>query len=220
MGGSRFSTTINGTLTGRGGDWIIIDDPLKASDGLSDVLRNKVNDWYATTLYSRLNNKNTGKILVIMQRLHQSDLTGYLLEKQSGFRHITIPMIAETDEDWSYTDKFGYRHDIARHAGELLHPINSALFPRMVVWLNVLGCTFIMNCPNVSSISFCHGTLRLRPVLQTHIRHALYSVLELIIVCTCWPWSADDWNTLLCCNVWHSCTPTHNEHTIIAQQPH
>ena len=155
-----------------------------------------------------------------MQRLHQSDLTGYLLEKQSGFRHITIPMIAETDEDWSYTDKFGYRHDIARHAGELLHPINSALFPRMVVWLNVLGCTFIMNCPNVSSISFCHGTLRLRPVLQTHIRHALYSVLELIIVCTCWPWSADDWNTLLCCNVWHSCTPTHNEHTIIAQQPH
>lgn len=121
-GGGRFSTTINGTLTGRGGDWIIIDDPLKASDGLSDVLRNKVNDWYATTLYSRLNNKNTGKILVIMQRLHQSDLTGYLLEKQSGFRHITIPMIAEGNEDWSYTDKFGYRHDIARHAGELLHP--------------------------------------------------------------------------------------------------
>ena len=109
-------------MTGRGGDWIIIDDPLKASDGLSDVLRNKVNDWYATTLYSRLNNKNTGKILVIMQRLHQSDLTGYLLEKQSGFRHITIPMIAEDNEDWSYTDKFGYRHDIARHIGELLHP--------------------------------------------------------------------------------------------------
>ena len=154
MGGGRFSTTINGTLTGRGGDWIIIDDPLKVSDGLSDVLRNKVNDWYATTLYSRLNNKNMGKILVIMQRLHQSDLTGYLLEKQSGFRHITIPMITENDEDWSYTDRFGYRHDIARHTGELLHSINNALFPRMVDWLNGLGCTFITNYPNASNISF------------------------------------------------------------------
>ena len=115
-----YNVKINGHVCGSGA--IHHKEFAMASDGLSDVLRNKVNDWYATTLYSRLNNKNTGKILVIMQRLHQSDLTGYLLEKQSGFRHITIPMIAEGNEDWTYTDKFGYRHDIARHAGELLHP--------------------------------------------------------------------------------------------------
>ena len=72
-GGGRYSSTVGGTLTGRGGNWLIIDDPIKPSDVNSDLIRNKVNDWYGNTLYSRLNDKKNGKILVIMQRTHEQD---------------------------------------------------------------------------------------------------------------------------------------------------
>ena len=64
-------------------------------DAYSDLLRVKTNDWYGNTLYSRLNNKKDGKIIVVMQRLHEEDLTGYLLATNETFRHIKIPAIAE-----------------------------------------------------------------------------------------------------------------------------
>lgn len=89
-GGGRFSTSVNGTLTGRGGDYLIIDDPIKPADANSDLQRNKVNEWYGNTLYSRLNNKNTGKIIVVMQRIHEEDLTGYLLDSDENFKLIKI----------------------------------------------------------------------------------------------------------------------------------
>ena len=73
--GGRFATTISGAVTGRGADWIIIDDPLKPVDAFSDTQREKVNDLYGNTVNSRLNNKNTGRILVVMQRLHAHDLS-------------------------------------------------------------------------------------------------------------------------------------------------
>lgn len=122
-GGGRISTSIGGTLTGRGADWIIIDDPLKPSDAMSDVQREKVNEWYGTTLCSRLNDKPSGKIILIMQRLHQHDLTGFLLESNSDFRHIRLPVIADADETWQYTDRIHNRtHTVKRVTGELLHP--------------------------------------------------------------------------------------------------
>lgn len=120
--GGRFSTSVGGPLTGIGGDWIIIDDPLKAGDGSSDTIREKVNDWYTNTLYSRLNNKNTGRILVIMQRLHLLDFTGFLMSLDMGYKLIRIPMIAETDEDWSFPNKYtGKMCVIKRKKGDLLH---------------------------------------------------------------------------------------------------
>src|SRR4051812_26291623 len=71
--GSRLATSVGGVLTGRGGDIIIIDDPLKPDEALSETQRNAVNEWYQHTLYSRLNNKSTGCIIIIMQRLHEDD---------------------------------------------------------------------------------------------------------------------------------------------------
>ncbi|GAA0003920.1 hypothetical protein [Bradyrhizobium diazoefficiens] len=56
-GGSRYATTVGGTLTGRGADFIIIDDPLKAEEALSEPGRNRVTDWFGGTLVSRLNDK-------------------------------------------------------------------------------------------------------------------------------------------------------------------
>ena len=55
--GMRFSTSVGGTLTGRGGSLIIIDDPAKADEALSDTTRQNCIDWYRNTLSSRLNNK-------------------------------------------------------------------------------------------------------------------------------------------------------------------
>jgi hypothetical protein len=76
-GGYRMATSVGGVLTGRGADFIIIDDPLKPVEALSDTLRRNANEWYDHTLYSRLNDKRTGCIIVIMQRLHEDDLVGH-----------------------------------------------------------------------------------------------------------------------------------------------
>jgi hypothetical protein len=65
---------------GRGADVIILGDPLKPEEALSETRRNSVNDWYSNTLLSRLNNKETGVIIIVMQRLHQDDLVGHVME--------------------------------------------------------------------------------------------------------------------------------------------
>jgi hypothetical protein len=79
--GYRLATSVGGTLTGRGGDIIIIDDPLKPEDAMSETRRSACNQWFNTTLLSRLDDKRRGAIVVVMQRLHVNDLTGFLLEQ-------------------------------------------------------------------------------------------------------------------------------------------
>ena len=70
-GGMRMATSVGGVLTGRGADVIIvIDDPLKPDEAVSESQRLSVNQWYDSTLYSRLNDKANGCIILIMQRLH------------------------------------------------------------------------------------------------------------------------------------------------------
>jgi predicted phage terminase large subunit-like protein len=95
-GGSRFATSVGGTLTGRGADLIIVDDPLKAEDAMSEAARRRVIDWFAGTLVSRLNDKENGPIIVVMQRLHENDLAGHLLG-QDGWHHLVLPAIAVED---------------------------------------------------------------------------------------------------------------------------
>ena len=121
-GGGRFATSIGGTITGRGADWIIIDDPLKPADAMSDNQREKVNEWYGSTLYSRLNNKDTDKIILIMQRLHENDLTGFLIDSEHSFKHLKLPVIAEEDEEWLIKNRVtGKEKTIRRKKDELLH---------------------------------------------------------------------------------------------------
>lgn len=80
-GGGRFSTSVGGTLTGFGADWTILDDPMKPSEALSDTERTTTNNWIQHTLFTRLNDKRTGRIIIVMQRLHEDDVIGNLLEK-------------------------------------------------------------------------------------------------------------------------------------------
>ena len=120
--GGRFATTISGAVTGRGADWIIIDDPLKPVDAFSDTQREKVNDLYGNTVNSRLNNKNTGRILVVMQRLHAHDLSGFLFENDPDFKSIVLPLIAEKDEKWQIKNRITKMiMTYERKKGELLH---------------------------------------------------------------------------------------------------
>ena len=115
--GYRYSTSVGGTLTGRGGDILIIDDPLKSEDALSETRRSAVNDWYDGTLYSRLDDKRTGVIILIMQRQHLDDLAGHVLG-QEEWVHLNLPAIAEIDEHIS----IGPDQIRDRRVGDLLHP--------------------------------------------------------------------------------------------------
>ena len=94
--GYRFATSVGGTLTGEGGDILIIDDPHNPQNVLSEKQRDKVLKWYDNTFSSRLNDKKNGAIIVVMQRLHENDLSGHLLEK-GGWVHLNLPAIFEEE---------------------------------------------------------------------------------------------------------------------------
>jgi predicted phage terminase large subunit-like protein len=120
--GFRLATSVGGVLTGRGADFVIIDDPLKPDEALSETTRKGVNEWYDHTLYSRLNDKRTGCILIIMQRLHEDDLVGHVLE-QENWEHIRLPAIAEEEETHLIESALLQNtRTIRRHVGEALHP--------------------------------------------------------------------------------------------------
>ena len=119
-GGFRLATSVGGVLTGRGADLIVIDDPLKPDEAVSETQRRNVNEWYDGTLYSRLNRKDQGVIIVIMQRLHEDDLVGHLLRHQ-GWKVLSFPAIAEVDESHDVETIFG-RRAYRRRIGEPLHP--------------------------------------------------------------------------------------------------
>lgn len=124
-GGCRLATSVEGTLTGRGGDIIIIDDPLKPSEARSDTQRLAVNRWYDSTAATRANNKETGAIIVIMQRLHEDDLVGHLQE-QGHWEVLSLPAIAEEDEEHHIRTPLGVR-TYRRKEGELLHPARESM---------------------------------------------------------------------------------------------
>jgi predicted phage terminase large subunit-like protein len=118
--GYRLAVSVGGPLTGKGADLIIIDDPLKPEEAISEVRRKAVNEWYKNTLYSRLNDKQRGCIIIIMQRLHEEDLVGYVL-RQEPFRVLALQAIAEHEEEYKISTLLGSRR-FTRKAGEALHP--------------------------------------------------------------------------------------------------
>ena len=120
QGGFRLATSVGGVLTGRGADLIVIDDPLKPSDAMSESRRVAANEWFDGTLYSRLNDKTRGAIVIIMQRLHEDDLVGHVL-KQEGWEVVSFPAIAEVDEEHVVETPFG-RKTFVRQPGRRFIP--------------------------------------------------------------------------------------------------
>lgn len=116
--GNRFATSVGGVLTGRGADIIIIDDPLKPDDAMSEAQRSRVNDWYSNTLPSRLNQKNEGAIVIVTQRLHIDDLVGHVTRYDENWTTLDLPAIAYEDQ----RVQVGTNKWYPRKLGELLHP--------------------------------------------------------------------------------------------------
>jgi hypothetical protein len=118
--GRRLATSVGGVLTGRGADLIVIDDPLKPEEALSDVRRRAANEWYDHTLYGRLNDKAASAVVLVMHRLHEDDLAGHVLA-QEDWEVVRFPAIAETDESYRIASLVGPRA-FSRRRGEALHP--------------------------------------------------------------------------------------------------
>jgi hypothetical protein len=118
--GYRLATSTGGVLTGRGADIILIDDPLKPEEALSQAQRRATNEWYDHTLYSRQNDKQHGAIVIIMQRLREDDLVGHVLA-QEPWEVLSFPAIAEADEVHHIETIWGPRC-FTRRQGEVLHP--------------------------------------------------------------------------------------------------
>jgi len=116
QGGYRLATSVGGTLTGRGGDILIIDDALKGDDANSQVARDGACEWLRGTALSRLDSPNDSLVIVTMQRLHQNDLAGTLIEQ--GWPCLAIPAIATEPADYLVAKDEIYH----RPAGELLQP--------------------------------------------------------------------------------------------------
>jgi predicted phage terminase large subunit-like protein len=115
--GFRLATSVGGTLTGRGGNLIIVDDPIKPEEAMSDTTRERSIQWCGNTLLSRLDHKEQGAIILVMQRLHVGDLAGHFLA-QGGCDHLNLPAIAEVEQ----TIEIGPGRDHVRKVGDPLHP--------------------------------------------------------------------------------------------------
>lgn len=124
-GGKRYATSVGGTLTGMGADVIVVDDPIKPGDALSDIERAKANAWARHTLFTRINKKSDNRIIIVQQRLHEDDMIGHVME-HAGFELLSLPAIAQDDEVHVIRTPFGaITH--RRNVGEALHPERDSL---------------------------------------------------------------------------------------------
>ena len=119
--GYRRAVSVGGAAIGEGGNILIIDDPLNPLQATHHHQRTSVNQWFEHTWATRLDDKQHGAMVVVMQRLHPEDLCGYLLEK-GGWEHLCLPAIAPTQMQVRLGD-FSY----VREAGEALHPAREPL---------------------------------------------------------------------------------------------
>lgn len=113
--GWRYATSVGGTLTGEGGNFLIVDDPINAAHAYSETMRDTVHHWFDQSFCTRLNDKKSGVIVVVMQRLHIDDLAGHLIEK-GGWEHLALPAMAMRTTVWQR----GNTHRTMKE-GDLLH---------------------------------------------------------------------------------------------------
>lgn len=121
--GYRLAFGLGGAITGEGGDFIVVDDPLKVQDADSAVARDRVNEIYDSTVSTRGNDPRRVRRVVIMQRLHENDLTGHILEKMkvegaNQYEQICLPTEYEPKRFFSSIGLV----DARAKAGELLWP--------------------------------------------------------------------------------------------------
>jgi predicted phage terminase large subunit-like protein len=115
-GGALYAVSFAGSITGRGADLIIVDDPHDIKDAGNPQQLDQTIELFETLVLSRLNNRKTGKVIVIAHRIHEDDLSGHLL-RQGKWSHVVLPMVAARDAD--YATEYGRWR---RRKDDLLRP--------------------------------------------------------------------------------------------------
>lgn len=124
--GFRFATSVGGAVTGEGGNILIVDDPHNPLQAHSHLQRQHALDWFDHTFYSRLDDKTKGCFVIVMQRLHEMDLTGYLLGKSKLWHQLSLPAIMDQSHRyWAMSDG-GILH-AARESKEQLEQLQSEM---------------------------------------------------------------------------------------------
>ena len=116
--GWRFASSALGVGTGERGDRVILDDPHNIKDGESDVIRNRTVRWFDEGMSNRLNDLKKSAIVVIMQRVHENDVSGHIITHETDYEILMIPM------EWDgrrYTTSIGWT-DPREEMGELAWP--------------------------------------------------------------------------------------------------
>ena len=121
--GYRIATSVDGALTGEGGDIIVIDDPHNVREAESQVTRDGVLNWWDQAMQTRLNDPKTGAFVIIMQRVHQDDLTGHILYDnwKNEWDHLCLPARYEKDHPTKIYSSIGFK-DPRKKEKELLWP--------------------------------------------------------------------------------------------------
>lgn len=121
--GYKIATSVHGLGTGERADRIIVDDPHNVLEAESDAKRNSALQWFTEVMPTRTNDANAA-FIVIMQRVHENDVAGHILEKELGYTHFCVPMhydpshpLIEKRRCWS-----GWRGDPRTVPGELAFP--------------------------------------------------------------------------------------------------
>jgi predicted phage terminase large subunit-like protein len=123
VGGFRYATSVGGTISGIHGHFILLDDPVNAVDALSDTMIRNTNAWLDNVIFSRKVDNDVSVVILVMQRLHENDTTGYLLSKNKNIKHICLPAllsenIQPTDLKKYYTDDLLDRERLSKEVLE------------------------------------------------------------------------------------------------------
>ena len=121
--GQRIATSVDGALTGEGGDVIVIDDPHNVREAESQTVREGVLEWWDQAMQSRLNDPKTGAFIIITQRVHDKDLTGHILgnDLEGEWDHLCLPARYEIGHPTPTKSSLGFT-DPRTKEGDLLWP--------------------------------------------------------------------------------------------------
>lgn len=120
-GGARIATSVDGAATGEGGDIIVIDDPHNVRHGDSATVREATCRWFDEVMALRLNDPEKGAFVVIMQRVHERDLTGHILAREGDWDHLCLPAEWQPDHPFGGATSIGFT-DPRAEPGALLWP--------------------------------------------------------------------------------------------------
>lgn len=114
--GFRKATSVGGSVTGDGGDFLLLDDPIKPDESLSQTVRQSTNAWIDQTFLTRQNKPGESRAVLVMQRLHEDDPTGHLMAK-GGWEQLVLPA-----QFYKPTHIYIGKQNWKFEAGDLMHP--------------------------------------------------------------------------------------------------